>query len=135
VAVRRVPESLVQKLIENDCRSWGNLNQGTLTYIQKLKSSGKSVGLLSNLPIDLVHNLRKNFSFLGLFDHIFFSSEIKLTKPHIEIYEYVLRMISKDASSVIFFDDREENLKGAVSAGLKTFLFRPMSAEELLKEI
>jgi putative hydrolase of the HAD superfamily len=122
VAARSLEDQTIESLIALDCKGWGRMNPLTISYIEKLKSSDKKLGLLSNLPIDLVHFLREKFSFLSLFDHVFFSAEIQLAKPDREIYEYVLQKTSMSANEILFFDDREENLQGAKSVGMQTFL-------------
>lgn len=130
VAGRKLEESLIQELIRLDCNSWGRMNPWTIDFIEELKKMGKRVGLLSNLPIDLVHYIR-DFYFISLMDDIFFSAEIQMVKPDVEIYQHVLDKIKVPANEVLFFDDKEENLVGARKAGLNTWFFTPESYKEL----
>ncbi len=65
-----------------------------------------------------------NPDFNDLFNHIFVSSEIALRKPTVESYQYVCREIGLAPEKVMFFDDREDNIAGAQSAGLQTVLVR-----------
>lgn len=132
VSNRTLAPELVSELIDWDCKSWGNINVGTLRFVQKMKQQNKMLGVLSNLPIDLVRFLRKNYDFLSIFDHVFFSAEIHLVKPESEIYRFVLRETGTKASDIIFFDDKEENLKGAQEVGMETFLFKNNSPDFLL---
>jgi putative hydrolase of the HAD superfamily len=132
VAGQNLEPKLLELLISWDCKSWGNMNPLTLHLLEKLKHEGKTLGLLSNLPIDLVYYLRNNYSFLQFFDHVFFSAEIKLAKPDREIYEHVLLKTGYSAREIIFFDDREENLKTAKELGLNTFLVTQENLKTIL---
>ncbi|MFC4873572.1 HAD family hydrolase [Negadavirga shengliensis] len=57
----------------------------------------------------------------ALFDRLFLSHEMGLRKPDMAIYQQVVKEIGAEPSQCLFFDDLEENLKGAKDAGLQTF--------------
>ena len=132
VAGKVLPADMINELIDHDCRSWGRINPVTVKYLESLKDKHKRTGLLSNLPIDLVHYLRKNFDFFELMDDVFFSAEIQLVKPEVCCYQHVLSTIRCAGPDVIFYDDREENLRGAEKLGMNTFLVTQSSLYELL---
>ena len=134
VAGRSLPDSIITELILLDTQGWGRINRKTLRFVELLKSHGHSVGVLSNLPQDLACAIRSANPFFKLFDHVFFSAEIALVKPDPEIYAFVLREIGLDPHSILFFDDRRENLDAARAAGMGTYLFLPNSAELLLAD-
>lgn len=123
---------LINQLIQLDCKSWSRINALTLKLLSQLKSQRKRLALLSNLPIELVTHLRRTQNFLSLFDQVFFSAEIRLVKPDLEVYHYVLKQLKVEASEVIFFDDRNENLEAAEKLGIHTYLFGPESAIDLI---
>jgi putative hydrolase of the HAD superfamily len=131
VAERKLKHHEVGKLIATDCKSWGRINPVTIEYVNKLRYEGHKLGVLSNLPIDLVNFLRREYSFLTLFDDAFFSAEIHLVKPSPDIYQYVLQKIGMKSSEVIFFDDREENLLAARDIGINTQLVTQESINSL----
>lgn len=56
-----------------------------------------------------------------LFDFIFYSHDVGHSKPSADIYCYVEKRLGRPLSSLIFFDDLEENLDVASSRGWKTF--------------
>src|SRR6201981_2584773 len=56
---------------------------------------------------------------LGHFREIFLSSSIGLRKPDAEAYDHVVRAIGVPAERIVFFDDLEENIRGARAYGLK----------------
>jgi FMN phosphatase YigB (HAD superfamily) len=54
-------------------------------------------------------------------DYVFFSHELNMRKPDMEIYEEVLKRSNSQASESIFLDDKLENLESAASLGISTF--------------
>ncbi|MFD2037463.1 HAD family hydrolase [Belliella marina] len=57
-----------------------------------------------------------------LFDQVYFSHELQLAKPNVEIYEVVADKLKTDPSKILFFDDLEQNLLGAQTVGYQTHL-------------
>ncbi|MEB2785810.1 HAD family hydrolase [Algoriphagus persicinus] len=96
-----------------------------LKLISKLRENFQ-VGVLSNtnsIHIQAVnrilqndHNL-KNFD--PIFDWVFLSHEMGLSKPSAEIYEKMLVDLGTSADRVIFFDDLIPNVEGAKEVGIQ----------------
>lgn len=55
------------------------------------------------------------------FHNVYYSHLIKMKKPDVEIYEYVLQNNNLLAHETIFLDDNADNLAGANKAGIRTF--------------
>lgn len=55
------------------------------------------------------------------FHAAYYSHLIKMSKPDVEIYEYVLQSNNLVAHETIFLDDNKDNLVGANKAGIQTF--------------
>jgi glucose-1-phosphatase len=55
------------------------------------------------------------------FDEVYYSHQMKMRKPDVEIYEYVLKENNLHPGETLFLDDNLSNLKGAEKAGIKTF--------------
>ncbi|MDM0046842.1 HAD family phosphatase [Variovorax dokdonensis] len=53
------------------------------------------------------------------FDRVFASSDIGMRKPEAAAFAHVCRAIGQPAKSVLFFDDLEENVRGAAACGLQ----------------
>ncbi len=53
-------------------------------------------------------------------DRVFFSHELHLRKPDIEIYERILALSETKPEEALFLDDKKENLIGAERAGINT---------------
>ncbi len=84
------------------------------------------VGVLSNTNIVHIHGVNdilqrdhgiKNFD--PIFDWVFFSHEMGLSKPQPEIYEKMLSDLKTTPERVMFFDDLDANVKGAESVGIQ----------------
>ena len=66
--------------------------------------------------------LRKDFgmdSFHQLTEHVFYSHEMGLAKPQLEIYQTMLDHLNTTGDKVIFFDDLEANVLGAKACGIE----------------
>jgi glucose-1-phosphatase len=55
-----------------------------------------------------------------LFEKVYYSYEIKMAKPDVKIYEFVLGNNDLNAGETLFIDDNADNIKGAAKAGIKT---------------
>lgn len=91
-----------------------------LKLVKKLKNR-YSLYLLSNqTPIntDYLHPLLD-----PLFKKIFFSNEVKMHKPSLDIYELLIKETEIDPSQSLFIDDRKSNLLPASKFGIHTLLF------------
>lgn len=112
------------KLALNNIANSLSVDHKTLDIIQKLKNTGKhKLFVLSNMPTEFTNFILKNFSFWNLFDGIVFSSRIKMVKPDLEIYNYLINNYSINPKESIFIDDRNENLIPVANLGMKTIEF------------
>ena len=55
------------------------------------------------------------------FHKAYYSHLLKMRKPDVEIYEYVIQSNHMVPQETIFLDDNKENLAGANKAGIRTF--------------
>ncbi|MBA2307133.1 HAD-IA family hydrolase [Candidatus Dependentiae bacterium] len=64
--------------------------------------------------------IRKKFSIeLSYFDDVIISGDINLMKPMHQIFKYILEKHNVSREDCIFIDDQFENIKGALSFGIK----------------
>ena len=68
----------------------------------------------------LLFNSTGKSSFEHFADKVYFSHEMGMRKPDQQCYEFIIKDIEKDPSSLLFLDDREDNLLGAQSCGINT---------------
>ncbi len=97
-----------------------------LEFLQML-SKKYELYLLSNTDsIHITEFERKtgiNFyrDFYNCFKHVYFSYEIGMRKPDVEIYQYVLNNHSLDPKKTLFVDDKMENTESAKSIGIQVW--------------
>ena len=103
------------------------LDEQILNLALTLKKNGLDIGILSNVTPETRQILPSNW--IGEFDHVFFSDEIKLAKPDPEIFSYVAKKLPE--CDIIFIDDKQENIDAGRSHGIHSILF---SEYESLRE-
>ncbi len=98
-----------------------------IEVIEAVKNNHKTL-LLSNsneIHYDLyVRDLQLRFGyreFDELFDKAYFSFDLHLSKPDVEIYEFVMYQHKLNPAETLFIDDNLENIKTAKSLGWKTY--------------
>jgi putative hydrolase of the HAD superfamily len=117
----------MEEICQLDMAMWSNVNSNMVEWARQLGASGMKVGLLSNMPPDMVTHCRKHFSWLNSFDFVTFSGEVKLIKPDPAIYEYMLRGLGVTASDALFLDDREINIQAARALGIAAIRVQSMA--------
>ncbi len=93
-----------------------------LALLERLKCQGYTTALLSNIEAPLA-NYFKQHPFKHI-DHCFYSCDLGMRKPEKGIYQRVLQELSCRPETVMFIDDRGENVKAAISLGITGVLFR-----------
>lgn len=101
--------------------------------IARLKAAGYKIYLLSNYSKELFMIHTEGTPILELADGKVVSYMIHEIKPYPPIYQYLLDTYKLDASECIFFDDREENVKGGEVLGIAGIIVE--SEEQLLDEL
>lgn len=108
--------------------------------IQRLKQKYR-VFLLSNtnhIHIQEVNKILYRSTGIASLDDLFhtayYSYKMKMGKPNVEIYEYVLQDQGLKPGETVFIDDNKDNISGALQAGIKTIhVEAPDTILELLK--
>ena len=89
-----------------------------------LKKRGFSLYYLSNFPLDIFEEIRNDYFFFRYFDGGIISAEVKLSKPDVRIFSFILDKYSLNPEECVYIDDIEENVKSAETLkikGLTTF--------------
>jgi len=101
-----------------------------IEIIEQIKANYRIL-LLSNsneIHYDLyVRDLQLRFGyreFADLFHDAYFSFDVHLSKPDIEIYEFIINQNELNPETTLFIDDREDNIEAARKAGLQTYLLQ-----------
>ena len=121
-SVKLKPEDL-RKVGAWDLEMWDHINPTMVEWAEQIRSSGIKIGLLSNMPIEMIHYSRQNFTWLKQFDHTTFSAEVRLVKPEAGIYRHSLDGLGVSAAEALFVDDKESNVEGARAVGLHAIQF------------
>jgi putative hydrolase of the HAD superfamily len=122
-AGKEFDEPLIAKMVEHEIGFWNTFDPRVLRWIDQLRESGYTVGILSNLPFPLADALRATDGFLDHFDHVTFSCELGLFKPQAPIYEHAFKGLNVAPEQALFIDDKQENVDGAIAAGMPAELF------------
>lgn len=105
----------------------------SILLLKQLKQAGHGIYALSNMGHDNAAYLAETASFWGDFDAKVISAEVKLIKPDLAIYEYLLNKNGLTNSDCIFIDDSLANIKTAENLGIKSIHFH--SAEQARDEL
>jgi putative hydrolase of the HAD superfamily len=106
-----------------------------IDVLARVKAAGYRTLLLSNTDPERFGFVRRRFPEILFFDDYVLSYELKLLKPEPAIYRAAAAKAGRLPEECVFIDDMEENVKGAVAAGLAGVLYRPETdlAAELRK--
>lgn len=106
----------------------------SVALVRRLAAAGNRMGVLSNTnPLDWTH-AQRTFPFLReCFELAVVSYEARAMKPGPEIFAYAIKLAGGTAEEVFFTDDRDENVSGALAAGLDAVLFE--SADQIAAEL
>ena len=111
-------------------------NQEIFPLIAQLRARNFPFGLLSNTcRAHFEHICSKYLIMPDFFSPVILSYEVNSMKPDSKIYDRALEQAGCHISSCFFVDDRQENVDGAIAAGMDAVLYRsvPELVEELVK--
>jgi putative hydrolase of the HAD superfamily len=121
-------DSLLQKMLEIDIESWSSVNPETVKLMEDLKARGIKVAILSNMPHDFLDMKFHELDVFKLPEISVFSCHTGWIKPEKEIYTILIDECALKADELVFFDDIQINVDGALAAGIHSFLWT--SAEQ-----
>ena len=125
----------VKKIVEFENRMWLRINPKALALARDIRSCGVRTAILSNMPPDLLSEVRKSFDWLAGFEVQIWSCEHGIIKPDPAIYRLCLQQLNCEPPRVLFFDDRPKNVEGARAAGMEAHLFEsPELAAAIVQE-
>lgn len=91
------------------------------------------VGCLSNTNSIHWDKLLRDYEWMGHFDRRFASQILGCAKPKAEIYEKVQSLLGARGRSILFFDDKQENVDAAARLGWNARLYS--GHERLLSDL
>ncbi len=100
-------------------------NPAAIGVLEQVKAAGYKLLLLSNTDPERFGFVRRRFPVIALFDRFVLSYDLKLLKPDPAIYLAAARAAGRKPRECVFIDDMEENVRGAIGAGLAGIHYRP----------
>ena len=113
----------IAELIAADCGSWRAVDPRMLDLLDVLARRGLTLGLLSNIPPELADEFLRRHAWLDRFAVLGFSCRIGLVKPEPAAFDWCIRALGVEPGSLLFVDDREENVRAARARGMQGHLF------------
>jgi len=96
---------------------------GTVDIVRELSAAGIPMWGLTNWPDEFWPHAPERFEFLGLLDDVVVSGTERVAKPDPAIYEIAVARAGLPASDLVFVDDKQANVVGAIESGLDGVLF------------
>ena len=90
------------------------------TLIRQARAPGHRVGLLTN-ELELFHGpeVYGAFEILGSFDAIVDATHTGILKPEPRAYQLAVESLDASFESVVFVDDQQKNIDGAIGCGIE----------------
>jgi len=130
----QISHSTVERMVAMESDMWTRLNPEMLELAREIKSRGLKTAILSNMPFDLLAELRRKFDWLDEFDVQIWSCELGVIKPDAESYHACLAALDCEAERALFFDDRPRNVEGARQIGIQAHVFESASQARAIVE-
>ena len=95
----------------------------SVAILRALRGNGVPVFALSNFGIESFAYAETQYPFLGEFDRRYISGHMRVVKPDQTIYQMLEDDCGLAPETLLFADDREENIAAAQARGWQTHLF------------
>lgn len=97
----------------------------SLEFVRRIARSERYLMAAINNEAAEINAYRiQQFALRDIFAAFFSSCYVGVRKPDVGIYQMALRVMQRSGDECIFVDDRAENVKGAVNAGLNGIQFQ-----------
>jgi len=112
-----------------------DVDEDVMHVIRSLRRAGVNCHLASNQQAHRARHMSEVLNYSSLFGREFYSCFLGVAKPEVEFFERVLRMLSLRGNTVLFLDDREENVTAARQAGLAAAVYAGTDGAPTLKRV
>ena len=116
-------DSQIEELVHWDVRMWMTENPPMLAWQLELKRRGLLTAIVSNMGDTVHQQMERDRKWLGRFDVLVWSYQLRVTKPDAAIYHYVLEKLGTLPGETLFIDDRPANVDAAIALGMKGVVF------------
>jgi putative hydrolase of the HAD superfamily len=110
----------ISRLAAADVALWGDLNLPMVEWAAELQRAGIRTGILSNIGDEMAKGLLAKHLWLEHFTHHTWSYTLNLAKPEAAIYRHAAEGLATSPASILFIDDRADNIEAAQKAGMQT---------------
>jgi putative hydrolase of the HAD superfamily len=121
---RTIDESTLAALIEADVTHWVQPNDAMIAWAMALQRRGVKTGILSNMGDAMEFGLLAKLPWLKDFQHSTFSHRLGIAKPDAVIYRAAADGLGVSPETILFIDDRQENIDAAHAAGMAAVLYK-----------
>ncbi len=114
-------EEITIRRLVTDLRSFKpSIRPEAETLIRQARAQGRRVGLLTN-ELELFHGpeVYDAFEILGSFDAIVDATHTGILKPEPRAYQLAVESLDASFESVVFVDDQQKNIDGAIDCGIE----------------
>lgn len=129
-----VSPALASTLTDLDIAGWLHVEPSTVELIEALGTAGVPLALLSNAPVSFARTAEQQ-SWTKHFRHLVFSGDLGYAKPDERIWAHLVSLLDAAPADVVFLDDRQANIDGALAAGLDARLWSPRIGAELRTQL
>ena len=104
-----------------------SLDPPTVAVLEELKATGMRVVCGTNV-IDAHFNIHQAHQDYKVFDTVYASHHIQISKPDLGFYTHILEAEKASPAEAFFTDDMEQNVQAASEVGLHAYLYTDANA-------
>jgi len=116
-------DTLAEQLLAEDLGAWFHISPTVTEWGLSLQESGYILGILSNMPVDFLEHFENKIELFSKADVSVFSCRVDQIKPEPAIYRTLIDRLGCKPDEIVFFDDIQANVDGALKAGIRAFLW------------
>jgi putative hydrolase of the HAD superfamily len=99
------------------------IHEDVMQAVQSFRRAGVRCHIASNQQALRARHMSEVLNYKSLFDREFYSCFLGVAKPSVAFFKKTLNALSCDGSTVLFLDDRTENVEAAKRAGLNAAVY------------
>jgi putative hydrolase of the HAD superfamily len=113
----------VDELLEYWFAEEYDLNTELIEYVGRLRKLDVCVVLATNQEEYRARYMLDHMEFDGVFDKVYSSAHVGLKKPAVEFFAHVVRDMQANKDEVLFWDDDQRNIDGALEYGIHAEIY------------
>ena len=111
------------------------MNPESLEVVHALRKSGVPAYLATNQHEYRARYMSEVFGYANIFDGEFYSCRLGTRKPEPDYFHAILKSLSYPPESLLFIDDRDQNVAAAQSVGIKGVEYEISEGVQALRKI